>query len=294
MLPSGAAWRSVGLTLLVILPVTSAHADPTPRRAVSLAQSLREARAFMGTMRDESRRDAARIHELYARRTPPYTDRAAVAHGLVLGNVVRLPADSRFNIAPRLTGDNPIGEMDLAFQSLYVSAHPGALGCLIHVAWRVGTPLVDVTSLVRHLDYQDALRRTNVNASTAFSAHTIGVAFDLSILHQSPAVRRQMRDVLRRMREDGDLLFVAEQRQLVFHVVPHPERLDFYEAVFHGMTAAPIPRFTWSSTATATSPLLAVRLPSSGFAKPIPLHAHLWVSGCVAGFAVIRALRTRR
>ena len=300
MLQAGAALRSVGLLLAVILPVGAAHADPAPLRLPAslvqprLAQSLREARAFMQTLHAESRRDAERIRELYASHSVPFADRAAVRNALARRRLVQLPEDGRsFNIAPRLTGDSPIGEMDMAFQPLYLSAHPAVLGCLMHVAARVRTAAVDVTSLVRHVDYQHALRRTNVNAAASLSTHTLGMAFDLSVLNQSPAARRETRDVLRRMRDDGDLLFVAEQRQLVFHVVPHPDRYSFYEAVFYGMTAAPIPRFTPRLPEVGSRPRPAqVRL--FAFPPAVTLNASWWLSGCVTGLAVLTARRPRR
>jgi hypothetical protein len=37
------------------------------------------------------------------------------------------------------------------------------------------------------------------------------------------------------MRQDRDLFFVAETRQLVFHVVPAPERALFYRGLFDGL-----------------------------------------------------------
>jgi hypothetical protein len=67
------------------------------------------------------------------------------------------------------------------------------------------------------------------------------VAFDISILNLSLSTATRIRDVLRQMRADGDLFFVAETRQLVFHVVPTPQRLSFYAAVFEALTALPRP-----------------------------------------------------
>ena len=293
MLLAGAAWRSVGLLLAVVLPVRTAQADPVSRRPPAAPmESWREARTFMGAMRVESRRDAERIRHLYASSSPPFADRAAVADALTRGGLARLPADVwRFNIAPRLAGDSPLGEMDLAFQSLYLSAHPAALGCLIHVASRVRRASLDVTSLVRHVQYQHALRRTNVNASASLSTHTIGMAFDISMLNQSLPAMQEIRDVLRRMRDDGDLLFIAEQRQLVFHIVPHPDRLPFYEAVFRGMTAAPMPRFA-PSLPDAPSPPRPAAMPL--FTSAVMATEPWWMSVGVMGLAVASLLRPRR
>jgi hypothetical protein len=69
----------------------------------------------------------------------------------------------------------------------------------------------------------------------------MGLAFDISILNVPMASAREIRDVLRRMRDDGELFFIAETRQLVFHVVPSPVRAQFHAAVFSGLIEVPAP-----------------------------------------------------
>jgi hypothetical protein len=152
---------------------------------------------------------------------------------LANGGLAPLPADPlRFNLKPRLTGFSPIGEKDLDNQVSYIAARPATIGCLLDVASRVKSGPLEVTSLVRHTEYQGALRATNVNATTSVPMHTMGLAFDISLVNTPLPTVYEIRDVLRRMRDAGDLLFIGERRQLVFHVVPHPSRLGHFTDVY--------------------------------------------------------------
>jgi hypothetical protein len=94
---------------------------------------------------------------------------------------------------------------------------------------------------VRHDAYQRSLAVSNPNARTPLPIHTFGLAFDISVLHAPLASVREIRDVLRQMRDEGDLFFVAEVRQLVFHVVVAPGRASYHAAVFDALVAAPPP-----------------------------------------------------
>jgi hypothetical protein len=149
------------------------------------------------------------------------------------GGLVPLPDDpARFNLAPRLDGPNPIGEKDLNNQSTYVAARPATIGALLEIAARVKSGPVEVTSLVRHSHYQEALRATNVNANTSVPTHTLGLAFDIGVVNTPLKTVYEIRDVLQKMQRNGDVLFVAERRQLVFHVVPHPSRLGHFTNMY--------------------------------------------------------------
>ena len=226
--------------LLGAAPVTAAAQQNG--RSLDM-ESVRRISAMMAALGAESRRDAARIEAAYGRvvTSAGLRDRRALTASLQHGYISALPPDAaRFNLRPRLGGEHPIGEKDLAHQPLYVAARPGTLGLLFHLAARVSAPL-DVTSLVRHQAYQQALQRTNPNARTRVPTHALGLAFDISVLYAAPDDAIEIRDVLRRMRADGALFFVAERRQLVFHVVPHPDRLDFYAALFDGLAGVPGP-----------------------------------------------------
>lgn len=159
-----------------------------------------------------------------------YTD---IEGALDNGGLVPLPADpARFNFAPRLQGPHPIGEKDIANQASYIAARPETIGMLIEIARRVKSGPLEITSLVRHGGYQDALRTTNTNANTSVPMHTMGLAVDIALVNSSLETAYEVRDVLLAMQRKGDILFVGERRQLVFHVVPHPARLGHFTDVY--------------------------------------------------------------
>jgi hypothetical protein len=156
------------------------------------------------------------------------------------GGLAPLPPDPlRFNVRPRIEGEHPIGEKDLDNQANYVAARPATIGCLLDVAARVTSGPLEVTSLVRHSDYQDELRVTNANAITAVPMHTMGLAFDIALVNTPFKTVLEIREVLEQMRDAGDILFIGERRQLVFHVVPHPSRLGYFTDVYTRALAAP-------------------------------------------------------
>jgi hypothetical protein len=156
------------------------------------------------------------------------------------GGLAPLPPDPlRFNVRPRIDGDHPIGEMDLGNQASYLAARPATIGCLLDVAARVTSGPVEVTSLVRHLDYQDELRTSNANAITSVPMHTMGLAFDIALVNTPIATVNEIRQVLEQMRDAGDILFIGERRQLVFHVVPQPSRLGYFTEVYTRALASP-------------------------------------------------------
>ena len=216
---------------------------------------------MMAELRAESRRDAARIVEAYGEGAAAFafSDFAALAASAHEGVIHTLPLDEyRFNLRPRLTGAHPIGEKDLSRQLAYVAARPATLGLLLQVASQVRSTRLEVTSLVRHLEYQRALQLTNANARTGLPTHAMGLAFDISVLNVPGASAREIRDVLRRMRDDGELFFIAETSQLVFHVVPSPWRAQFHAAVFAGLTAVPTPAWAFPPVAISRITLAAV------------------------------------
>lgn len=163
-----------------------------------------------------------------------------LAGALWTGGLAPLPHDAlRFNVAPRIEGPSPIGEKDLAHQVSYIAARPATIGALLEVASRVQSGPVEVTSLVRHTEYQGALRATNVNATTSVPMHTMGLAFDIALVNTPLETVREIRDVLVQMRNAGEILFIGERRQLVFHVVPHPSRLGHFTQVYAQALGAP-------------------------------------------------------
>ena len=179
----------------------------------------------------ESRRDAQAIKKAYKDHLDLLVlDQYSELEGaLFTGGLAPLPEDPlSFNLAPRLSGPSPIGEKDIEHQTSYIAARPATIGALLEVASRVKSGPVEVTSLVRHSDYQASLRATNANATTSVPMHTMGLAFDIALINTPLKTVYEIRDVLRQMRNDGEILFIGERRQLVFHVVPHPSRLGYF------------------------------------------------------------------
>jgi hypothetical protein len=165
----------------------------------------------------------------------------AMEGALATGGLVPLPLGPRFNLRPRLDGPHPIGEKDLTNQESYLAARPFTIGCLLDIASRVKSGPIEITSLVRHGEYQDALLKTNPNARTEVPTHTMGLAFDIALVNSSMETAIEIRDVLIEMRDAGDLLFIGERNQLVFHVVPHPSRLGYFmERYNHAVNASAI------------------------------------------------------
>lgn len=227
---------AVALTAVALAWGPAAGADSLAVGTGAHVASLSE---MMAGMAAESRAASAAIQAAYrGELEAALADRSALIDSLESGHVALLPERPRqFNIAVRLAGDHPIAERDLVYQPIYVAARPATLGALLTVASRVEGGPIEVTSLVRHGQYQRMLRQTNRNAFTEVPIHTLGLAFDISVLNAPYATAVEIRDVLRAMAGAGDLFVVAETRQLVFHVVPTPQRLPFFEAVYDGLVA---------------------------------------------------------
>lgn len=261
------------------------------------ATFLAEARALMGRLRAESRRDAARMKKAYAdgARASAFRNFMAVISARTAGTLAPLPINPlQFNIRPRLTGPRAIGELDVAHRDAYVAARPGTLGCLLHVAATLRRTPVDVTSLVRHLEYQRALSAANVNARTDFPAHALGLAFDLSIVNVPLSVAQELRDVLRHMRSNGDLFFVAETRQLVFHVVPTPERLPFYAALYESQVNLLPPPVLRHMTPKGRSPMHVANTPQAESDPPSGFLLSCVSVLCITAYRCTGARRSRR
>ena len=164
---------------------------------------------------------------------------AAVEDALFTGGLVPLLQPDRFNLRVRTEGPAPIAEKDLANQASYIAARPATIGALLDIASRVDSGPLEITSMVRHSEYQDVLRTTNANANTSVPMHTMGLAFDIALVNTPLKTVFKIRDVLQAMQKAGDILFIGERRQLVFHVVPHPSRLGYFTDVYAAAMAAP-------------------------------------------------------
>ena len=210
----------------------AAAASPASADSLTHAQQINK---VMVAMAAQSARDAAAIKRLYR----PHLDllllnRYADLEGaLATGGLAPLPPlYARFNLAPRLEGPHPIAEKDLGNQVNYLAARPATIGALILVASRVRSGPVEITSLVRHAEYQAVLKATNGNASTSVPMHTMGLAFDIALVNTPMPRVHEIRQVLQQMRAAGDILFIGERQQLVFHVVPHPSRLGYFTGIY--------------------------------------------------------------
>src|SRR6185503_9551742 len=181
-----------------------------------------------------------------------------LAGALDNGGLVPLPEHPlRYNILPRLDGPHPIGEKDLANQSSYATARTATIGALLEIAARVKTGPVEVTSLVRHADYQEDLRATNPNAITSVPMHTMGLAVDIGLVNSRLETIYEIRNVLQQMQDAGDILFIGERRQLVFHVVPSPSRLGHFNDVYLREVGAPLTSRSAEAVAFLDAPRLA-------------------------------------
>jgi hypothetical protein len=198
---------------------------------------------LMSALRNESLAQAAAIRASYAHEVQRLAvrDRRELAAAVDTARLVPLPAGVGQNIRVRRRGAHPVGEMDAPYQHLYATARPETIGCLLHVAAGVPSGTLDVTSLARHRAYQQRLARRNANARTDVPTHVMGLAFDVSVLYEPLTVAANLRDTLRSLSANGDLFFVAEQRQLVFHVVPAPARREYYAALYHAVALFPPP-----------------------------------------------------
>lgn len=198
-------------------------------------------------------------------------DRDALRDGLASGDLWPIPVDaSVFNVAARLHGPHQIAELDPAHQPLYLSARPEVVGLLLDLGSRLPRGHLDVTSLVRHAAYQRSLAARNPNARTSVPTHAMGLAVDISVLHMTARQARALGHVLRDMAAHGALHYAAEQRQLVFHVVPAAARRAYYREFaqsvlgasslhrlrpWPALLSAPAPLPTWQTVPPVMPPL---------------------------------------
>ncbi len=196
---------------------------------------------MMSALRPESRRAAENIKVSFGPMVAQaFANRSALELAIERQHVALLAEDAlAYNVDPRLDGRHPIGEKDLANQQAYVGARPAALGLLYAIASRVETSPVEVTSLVRHMQYQRALAGTNGNANTEVPTHAMGLAFDIALINTPLETAYEIRDVLRDMSDAGALYFIGESQQLVFHVVPRRAWFGYFEALHWAMTNLP-------------------------------------------------------
>ena len=218
-----------GVSLLVSLPLAATAQETHGRNFVRALDRIMVELGPQSARASKTIRQAYRAH-LDLLVLDEYADLEVALRN---GGLAPLPHDPlQFNVTPRLEGPSPIGEKDLDNQVSYIAARPATIGALLDIASRVKSGSVEVTSLVRHTEYQGALRSTNPNARTAVPMHTMGLAFDIALVNTPLETVKEIRNVLIDMRDAGEILFIGERRQLVFHVVPHPSRLGHFHQVY--------------------------------------------------------------
>jgi hypothetical protein len=178
--------RIVGRVGAIALAIFCVTAIPARAQRSSEANYLTSVNTMLGRLAPASKESALAIRDSYR----PFLDLLAlddfhqIEAGLANGGLVPLPNDpERFNVRVRLDGLSPIGEMDMSRQASYVSARAATIGCLLDVASRVKSGPIEVTSLVRHLGYQQQLRATNHNATDDVPTHALGMAFDIAMVN---------------------------------------------------------------------------------------------------------------
>lgn len=225
-----------GLAVAVSLVCLPALARPAGADNTAFVDALQ---SMMAELRPHSRRDAQLIRAEY-RSFETFRHRVDLEVAMMHDELAMLPEHTApLNIILRLDGASPIAEKDLAHQEKYLGARPGALGLLMEIAAQVKSGPIEVTSLVRHLDYQRDLAGTNGNARTDVPTHAMGIAFDIALVNTPLSTAYELRDVLSYMRDAGRLYFIGESQQLVFHVVPTRAWLSYYEALHLASTTAP-------------------------------------------------------
>ena len=261
-------------TLSAALVICLACAASASAQSVQEAEYLLAVTAMVAEQAPRSAHDAALIRDVYQPYVEPLAlgDYHEIEEGLATGGLVPLPLDPRFNVRVRLDGSNPIGEKDIAHQASYISARAATIGCLLDVASRVKSAPIEVTSLVRHLEYQQLLRMTNPNATTEVPTHALGLAFDIAMVNTPLPTVLEIRNVLRRMSDAGDILVIVERQQLVFHVVPEPSRLGWYSQVYANAIAG----HSWGRPLDSHGALTPVVTTAIGSLQPLPPWAAEW------------------
>jgi hypothetical protein len=273
----------MGLRVAVVLLLAALPVSAAPSRFIQALDQM------MVSVASESARASTQIRRAYQEHLDflmldAFGD---MTGALDNGGLVPLPDDAqRFNLMPRLAGAHPIGEKDLQNQSSYIAARPATIGMLVEIASQVKSGPIEITSLVRHGEYQQSLRTSNPNANTSVPMHTMGLAVDIALVNTPLKTAYEVRDVLRKMQRRGDVLFIGERRQLVFHVVPHPSRLGHFTDVYmrkvglpptsrsaHVVAAGPVPSVPRTARAPhVTAEVLSV-LPLVAFVPPAPTDA---------------------
>jgi uncharacterized protein DUF5715 len=114
-------------------------------------------------------------------------------------------------------------------RKIYRALRPGSLSILLYIGERVHQlsgarrPLL-VTSAVRDLRYQNALKRVNENAARTYSLHTTGYAFDLARSYQNRRQAAALQFVLDRLQALDLIAYIKESDAIHVAVASHAAR----------------------------------------------------------------------
>jgi hypothetical protein len=163
----------------------------------------------------------------------------AIVQANLNGRLVSLPQPwSSFGIMPRISGKSPIAEKDPENRMMYISAEPSVIGALLYAIDEVkrlqGAKFqpYEVNSMVRSIEYQERLKKTNGNAKTDLPIHTIGKAVDVPLKNVSKDMRRDLLFIFWEMDSVGLISYIDEDQQDTIHVVPHPDYEEFFNQVY--------------------------------------------------------------
>lgn len=150
-----------------------------------------------------------------------------------------------FSYTLRLEGPGAIGEMDPKNRKYYVQDKPEIVGGMQYIAfetrrlWEEGIkrgrgkkgelfmPL-EIPSLIRDLEYQERLKRKNVNANTDVPTHTIAAA-DISYLHLPAWEAECLKFVLQDLEWDEYLsYFMESKKEKTWHFCTSPAYREFF------------------------------------------------------------------
>jgi len=160
----------------------------------------------------------------------PYEDAGDLQAAYDDGELVPLPDDAArlgFRIDPKMGEFAP--RLDQK-PSLYRGLRPDALATLLFIAKELRRLSGDdarlrVTSTVRDQDYQDLLVGANNQATSDFSLHTAGYAFDITAAFRSKRRRAALIHILERLRAQRVLDYVFEPGAIHVTAGPDAERL---------------------------------------------------------------------
>lgn len=186
------------------------------------SSALAEPASLRGSLQARARENAAADKHGLER----YANFAAMREAQLRGDIRQVVGNDVVAIADEL------GEHDQARAGFYAYARPWVLLFLTDLsgdAYRPAGAKLQVTSLVRTVEYQRALRGASPNAARGksrarLSSHLTGSTVDISTKDMSPSVKNWLRAKLLDLERRGLVQATEEKRgSMCFHVMVFPE-----------------------------------------------------------------------